>query len=453
VGVGTWVRAHRGAVALLAVITVVAGALRAGAAASPSRYQSVDERAYARLARNLARHGRYTDPAMSEPVRWPPGAPAVFALAHELRPATRADGRWDVPAAYPVQAALGTALVPVTFALAALLGGAAAGLVAAGAIALYPPLVSASGDLLTEPLGALLLVAGLLATVLALRRPGVARGAVAGAVLGLAVLVRADLLLLPFALAALALVLVWRAAGRGAAARTALAMALAPVVVLAPWSVYASSQAGRFTPVSSGGPSNLYVGTFVPGGGSMFGLKRAWAPEVRRRFARYRDAEPFQIPQTRVMDVVAARHPGLDRQDALRAAALENVRRHVLGDPAGFAAMAVRKVERLWLGSSRGTYRTERPATRAVHLLLVAFGALGLAAGLVRRRAPELWIPCLAVLYVTALNVVLVAEPRHNLPVMPVLVAGGAAGLALAAQRVPRFTAAMRSGATLLRRS
>ena len=50
-------------------------------------------------------------------------------------------------------------------------------------------------------------------------------------------------------------------------------------------------------------------------------------------------------------------------------------------------------------------------------------------------------------------DVLLVAEARHNLPVMPILAAGGAAGLTAAVQRLPRLTAAMRSGGTLVRRS
>ncbi len=405
---------------VLALITVLAGVLRFDAAASPSRYQSVDERAYGRLARALATKSTYGDRrVMSDPVRWPPGAPVVFGLAHQLFPRESRERAVDVPAAYPVQAAVGTLLVPAVFALAALAAGPVAGLVAAGAVAVYPPLVSASGDLLTEPLGALALAVALIAVVLALRRPGPRRGALAGVLLGLAVLVRADLVLLPFLLAAVvALVLRSR---RGTL--TAAVLAGATVLTLAPWSVYASGVAGRFVPVTSGGATNLFVGTYLPGDGTMFGLKRAlgFAPTT---------------PQLFVIDRVARGHgaPPDEREDALRRAAAENVRRYVVGDPLGFAGMARRKVDRLWLSSTVGTYGTERPWTRAYHLLLVGLGALGLVAGLVatRGRAPALWVVVAVVAYLTAVNVVLVSEARHNLPVMPVLVAGGVAGLARA---------------------
>jgi hypothetical protein len=428
-----WGLAHRRTLALLALIGVIGGGLRGEAAQAPSRYQSVDERAYARLARNLARDGHYGDRAMTDPNRWPPGAPAVFALAHELRPRPT-NGRWDVPSAYPVQAALGTALIGAVFLLAMLLGGTAAGLVAAAAVAFYPPLITASGDLLTEPLGALMLTVALVAVVLAVRRPSVRWGLTAGALLGLTVLVRADLVLLPFALAALVALLVGRSAGRGAALRAAGALAVSAAVVLAPWTAYVSGQAGRFTPVSTGGASNLFVGTYLPGGGTMFGLKRAlgFSPNTR---------------QQEVLATVAARRPDLDRERALRAAALENLRRYALGRPVDFGAMAARKVDRLWLTYSRGAHHEPRAAITAAHLVLVLLAAAGLAAALVRRRDPAFWIPAAVVAYVTAVNVLLVSEPRHNLPVLPVLAAGGAATVVAVAQGLPRrLTAAMGLG-------
>jgi 4-amino-4-deoxy-L-arabinose transferase-like glycosyltransferase len=438
--VRSWGRTHRRAIALLALIIVAGGILRAEAASSPSRYQSVDERAYARLARNLARHGRYGDRAMADPVHWPPGAPAVFAAAHELRPRLTEGDRWDVPSAYALQAAFGTALIAAVFVLAALLGGATAGVAAAAAVAFYPPLIEASGDLLTEPLGALMLAVALIAVVLALRRPSLGRGAAAGALLGLTVLVRADLLVLPLVLAAVVALVVGRRDGRGPALRSAGALALATVVVLAPWTAYASSEAGRFTPVSSGGASNLYVGTYLPGDGTMFGLKRALG-------------FPPTTAQKTVLAEVAGRRPERDQQAALRAAAMENLRTYVLGDPIGFAGLAARKVDRLWIGYTLGTHRNARDAITAYHLLLVALGFGGLGLALVRRLDAAFWVPATAVLYVTAVNIVLVSEARHNLPVLPVLVAGGTAGLVLAAQRLPRLTAAMRSGRSLVRRS
>ena len=95
----------------------------------------------------------------------------------------------DIPAAYWVQWLAGTAVIGLVFALAATLGGPWAGLVAALLVATYPPLIAVTGDLLSEPLGALWLTAAMLALA---RR----HYALAGLLLAAAVLTRANLLIL-----------------------------------------------------------------------------------------------------------------------------------------------------------------------------------------------------------------------------------------------------------------
>ena len=131
--------------AILAVLTVAGGVLRFEAAADPSAYQSKDEQSYAMIARGLSVTGRYGNPGMTDPVHWPPGAPLLFALAYELRPQQRGGGVWDVPSAYNLQALVGTLTIPAAFLLAFLIAGPWAGLVAAAGVAVYPPLISASG--------------------------------------------------------------------------------------------------------------------------------------------------------------------------------------------------------------------------------------------------------------------------------------------------------------------
>src|SRR5215210_4189114 len=161
----------RRVLAVLAALTVVGGILRFDAAADPSAYQSKDEQSYAMIARGLAVNGHYGNPGMSDPMHWPPGAPLLFGLAYKVKPEIRGGGVWDVPSAYPLQALVGTLTIPAAFLLAWLIAGWGAGLVAAAAVAFYPPLISASGDLLSEPLGALLVTSALAATVWSLRRP------------------------------------------------------------------------------------------------------------------------------------------------------------------------------------------------------------------------------------------------------------------------------------------
>jgi hypothetical protein len=426
--------------AVLAALTVVGGILRFDAAADPSAYQSRDEKAYAMIARGLAVTGKYGNPGMSDPVHWPPGAPLMFALAYKANPGIRGDGVWDVPSAYPLQALAGTLTIPAAFVLAFLVAGWGAGLVAAAAVAFYPPLIDASGDLLSEPLGALLLTSALAATVWSLRRPGWwPPGVLAGALLGATVLTRADLALVPAIALLVVIVAAWRRSpvrAFSAVARAAGPMLVALLVVLTPWTIFASNQAGHFVPLSSGGGSNLWVGTYLPGNGSMFGAKRALADEVRARDPALAGKKWFQIRQADVIATVAARHPDLSTDDALRKEGMQNLRDYALGDPVSFAGMTARKVWRLWGGYTLGTYRNPRTPVTILHLALVAFGALGLVAGLAFARTAPMWLLAGVLLYVTAINAILVSEARHNLSVMPIVVATGAAGVFLAAGRL-----------------
>ena len=94
-----------------------------------------------------------------------------------------------------------------------------------------------------------------------------------------------------------------------------------------------------------------------------------------------------------------------------------------------------------------GTYRNERWGIRALHVAIVALAIAGLAtAAAPRRGGPTLWLVGLVLLYVTALNAVLISEARHNLAVMPLVAVAGAAGVTLALRgRAARATASGRS--------
>ncbi len=370
----------------------------------------------------------------------------MFALAYELKPQKRGGGVWDVPSAYPAQALVGTLTIPAAFLLAYLVAGRGAGLLAAAAVAVLP---------------AAHLGVGRPALRAARRAPASPRRSrrpsgrcedppswlppiAAGLLLGATILTRADLALVPAIALLVVAVAAWRRASSrplAAAVRAAGPMLVALLVLLTPWTVFASSKAGHFVPLSSGGGSNLWVGTYLPGNGSMFGAKRALADEVRARNPELAGKKWFQLRQADVIATVAARHPDLTTDAALQKEGMQNLRDYALGDPVSFAAMGARKVWRLWGGYTLGTYRNPRTPVTVFHLLLVAFGLVGLVAGFVATRgAAAMWLLGGVLLYVSAINALLVSEARHNLTLMPIVVATGAAG------RVPRGRAV--AGAT-----
>jgi hypothetical protein len=214
---------------------------------------------------------------------------------------------------------------------------------------------------------------------------------------------------------------------RGDGLRRAAALTAATLAVITPWCAFASVNRSRLVPVSGGGPGTLFIGTYLPGQGTVVGFKRGLAGEARARHPDLRRVSPVRMPAGRVLDAVAARRPGEPRDAALMAEALANLRRHALGDPLGYAAMTVQEVERLW---SR-PFQTPQPGVIAVPLALLAAGLAGLVLGL-RRREPVAVVLAVIVAASTLDNMVLVPEPRHNMPRFPALVAVGAAGLAAA---------------------
>jgi 4-amino-4-deoxy-L-arabinose transferase-like glycosyltransferase len=383
---------------------------------------------------------------MTDAWHWAPGTPVLFAAAHLLAPSADGDREPEsLRTAFWAQAAVGTALIVVVFLLASGLGGPLAGLLAAGAIATYPPLVRATGDLVSEPLGALTLATAMLALLAAWRRPAWWRIALAGALLGAALLTRADLVPLPALLMAAWVLAARGRAGLPRAAGQALALGAACAAVVAPWCVYATFSANRVVPVASSGPSTLFVGTYLPGDGRMPGVRRELAPYVRRVTPRLADVRTANLPAGEVLRAyIAERHPGIvrpsgairqrDLRRALTSEARLNLRTYALGRPLDFAAMEARKVWRMWGGYYRGGFRAERAVIRGWHLLLVGLALAGALAGLAlaRRRRAELVLLLLPVLLSTAVNAVFVAQPRHNLRVLPLLIAAGAAGAVLA---------------------
>ncbi|CAB4857413.1 unannotated protein [freshwater metagenome] len=433
----------------LSVIVLAGFALRAAQAADPGRYISSDERSYARLAVSIAEHGSYQPAGARDPWHWAPGAPALFAAAHFVAPGADGDGSpQQLRSAVWAQALGGTALIVAVFLLAAGLAGPLAGLLAAGLIAFYPPLIRATGDLISEPLGALTLTLAMLAVLAAWRAPSLRRVSLAGAALGVALLVRADLLILPPILGACwALGARGRTGGRAALGQGAL-LAVLPLLVVLPWSAYASAKAERFVPVASSGPSTLFVGTYLPGDGGMSGVREELQLYVRRNLTNLHDVRTANIPGAYVIRAyIRERHPeivpGPHRaipEDKLRAAiafeARRNIKTYALRQPLAFLAMDARKAGRMWAGPYTGRYGARSGWVRAWHLALVGLAVAGALAGLLlaRRLRGELALLLLPVLVGTFISAIFVAQARHNLKLLPLLVVAGAAGAVLAAR-------------------
>jgi len=184
-------------------------------------------------------------------------------------------------------------------------------------------------------------------------------------------------------------------------------------------------------PITDGGPATLFVGTYLPGNGTIFGLKHALAREAVRVHPSIRHKPLFRVSEKVFLDAVAARHPQMSRDAAISAELRRNLRSDLFDHPFAFARMLAAKVWRMWAFPFQGTFRRTDATTLWIHRILAALALVGLLWALIRQRSATLGLVLLVVGITTALDIAFVAEARHAFRLMPALLAAGAAGWAL----------------------
>jgi hypothetical protein len=135
-----------------------------------------------------------------------------------------------------------------------------------------------------------------------------------------------------------------------------------------------------------------------------------------------------QVAKTQMADLldgVAKKYPGMERDAALARIGRENFRKYATEQPGAYARMVASKMWNVWRRGSGPTMRAS--GWVAFHYALLAFAIVGLAVLAIRRRWEAL---VLAVLIggITVLGGLLLAVPRRNVPLIPlvcVLAAGG----------------------------
>jgi hypothetical protein len=423
---------HR--VALIAIVlAVIGGGVWRAAAIGGDTHVSADERGYVANANRILAHERYAT------FKWPPATSLAFATAtrvsghRSLRLTARAHG----PAQY-AQLAMGVLALALIAALAWALAGPWPALLACSLAASYMPVVLATRTFLSEPAGALALIAAIAAAALARSSLGSRREpwALAGAgVLGaIACLTRGDLVV-AMGVLALGLAVAGRPGWRLGARRAAIYLA-ALLVVLSPWLAYASSTEGRFVPITTAGPDAFFIGTYLPGDGALVPTEEALAPEVCRRFPQ--DCGPYwQRSAAPLFKLIRARHPRSSAYDAVMKANIENIRRYAIGRPGAFAAMLWNKFWKMWLSVWSGGNSSFHPETSHLqHMLYLTFAWVGLLAGIALTRRWTLVVSACALLAVAGLATLFNDQPRYNVSLMPLLLTVGSIGAWLAGVRI-----------------
>jgi 4-amino-4-deoxy-L-arabinose transferase-like glycosyltransferase len=436
--------ARRGKIAILAilgVLTIAGLGLRVGYAVEQPAAQPPDAGAYARIAENLFRDGSFDArlPGASREVQpassYAPGLPLFVAGLYEL------SGGVHLTFALVVLALLGAGAIPLTYLLGLRMAGPVAGLIGAAALAIYPALLQYQGLLLTEPLAAFLLSAALVAFLYAADRPSPWRWLGGGALLGALALVRPEYLAV-----AVLLPLAWlaREARRGQLRRSAALAGvslLGTALILAPWTIRNEISLHRTVPISTGGGKALFIGTYLDADGDGPKLRElllSERPALRERLSRGGPVDdPNRFVLERVLDKVAAeRYPGLETDAALGRMGRKNLEDDVTQEPIRFAGLLVNKAYESWTDSARAVM--EREPWRALQLGMIVLALLGLVVMAIRRRF-EAVILGLVLAYMTAVGALLIASPRRELVVLPVLAALAGVGATACADSLARW--------------
>ncbi|HXR29595.1 MAG TPA: phospholipid carrier-dependent glycosyltransferase [Solirubrobacterales bacterium] len=444
---------------LLVGILILGFGLRAYRVVEPLPTPGDDSRAYYALAKALYEEGSYGGPSFDDSSDWSPGAPLIYAASFYATGGAR-EGTARI-----VELFFGLAAIVVVYLLGRRVNCRPTGLLAAFAVAVYPPFIHSTGALFSEPPAIFTLPAAVLAFLWASEPTptGSARGSCRGAggpagevyvldppaprhprvrwvlpglLFGATALIRPEYLLVGVAFVGLAFVWGWRERGWKPGLASAVLLAVGLLLPIVPWAVRNQVVLDRTVPISTGGGKALYVGTLLPADGE---YQRAKALLVRRYFNR--DLAPGsaaldRIDPTPLFDNVAARYPELPRDQALGKIGRQNLFHYLGEDPVGYAEMTVRKVWRMWSGGVGEAMNST--AGRVVQTLIVALAIAGLGVLAWRRRWWVLAAMATPLVLVTAVGAASLAASRRNEVLMTLI-------FPLAAAALSRGTAALLS--------
>jgi 4-amino-4-deoxy-L-arabinose transferase-like glycosyltransferase len=423
-------RHGRATLLILVAILVLGFGLRAYRVVEPLPSPGDDARAYYALSKSLYTEGSFGGPGFENSSDWSPGAPLLYAASFY------ATGGAREGSARIVELLLGLATIVVVYLLGKRIACRPAGLIAAFAVAVYPPFIHSVGALYSEPPAIFALPAAVLAFLWAGEQTRLRAWLLPGLLFGLTALIRPEYLLVGAAFAVLALIKVGRERGWRPGLAGAALLVIALLLPVIPWTIRNEIVLDRTVPISTGGGKALYVGTFLPADGEYQRVKALLARRYLHRDLAPHSAALDAVDPTPLFNRVAARYPDLPRDSALGKIGKRNFSHYLGEDPIGYAAMTVRKVWRMW--SAGIGEAMESTAGRIVQTLIVALALAGLAVLAWRRWWWELVAMATPIVLVTAVGAASLAASRRNEVLMTLV-------FPLAAAALSRGTAALLS--------
>ncbi len=394
---------------LLAAILLLGFGLRAYRVVEPLPTPGDDAHAYYALSKSLYTEGSFGGPTFKDPSDWSPGAPLLYAASFYATAGAR-EGTARI-----VELLLGLATIVVAYLLGRRISSGPAGLLAAFAVAVYPPFIHSVGALYSEPPAMFTLPAAVLAFLWAsdgLDRGLSRRWLVPGLLFGLTAMFRPEYLLVGVAFALLALIRVGRARGWKPGLASAALLVAALLLPIVPWAIRNQVVLHRTVPISTGGGKALYVGTFLLADGEYQRVKAMLAKRYLHREYDPHSQALEEVNPTPLFNRVADRYPDLPRDSALGKIGKQNFSHYFGEDPIEYLAMTARKTWRMW--SAGIGEAMESTAGRVAQTLIVILSLAGLAVLAWRRWWWELVAMAIPIALVTTVGAISLAAPRRN---------------------------------------
>jgi 4-amino-4-deoxy-L-arabinose transferase-like glycosyltransferase len=427
-------RHGRKTLVLLATILLIGFGLRAYRVVEPLPVPGDDAHAYYALSKSLYAEGSFGGSSFKDPSDWSPGAPLLYAASFYATAGAR-EGTARI-----LELLLGLATIVVAYLLGRRIACRPAGLLAAFAVAVYPPFIHSVGALYSEPPAMFTLPAAILAFLWAgdglSTRSSPYRWLVPGFLFGLTAMFRPEYLLVGVAFAVLALIRTGLARGWKPGLAGAALLVAALLLPIVPWAVRNQVVLHRTVPISTGGGKALYVGTFLPADGEYQRVKAILAKRYLHREYDPHSQALEEVNPTPLFNRVANRYPQLPRDSALGKIGKQNFSRYFGEDPVEYLAMTARKTWRMW--SAGIGEAMESTAGRIAQTLIVLLALAGLAVLAWRRWWWELVAMATPIALVTAVGAISLAAPRRNEVLMTLI-------FPLAAAALSRGTAALLS--------
>lgn len=298
-----------------------------------------------------------------------------------------------------------------------------AALVAAFLYAIYPPFFLSVVTPMTETLTILLTVIAAYLLIKAIGT-GARHYALAGAVMGLLILLKPSMLAFPFVVALMLFALRKRA--QGWLPRSVVYILVAYAVV-SPWTIRNYRVMHGFVPVATHGGQTLWGGT-GPADGVCLG---AWAYPVASVQGPKPEDEHIPVVSEQTYQKITALQDRLSKMDevhqdrTLNAEAIKEIKAH----PGRYAFLAVKKFFRLWFNlcdDFPASWRTY--AIAAINLVLLFFAVCGY-----RRAKADYRLKLVSMYlcgYTTIMSMLIFAHVRYSYPVMPFVIIFAAAYIA-----------------------